>query len=682
MKLQTAWIGVCRGLAASLFSLLFSFAAVAVTSTVHFQTNLPGVYGQPSALRVALPIRNVGNSPASDVAVSFVSLAGVGPVNVLNPALGVVGAGSQAVLEVDFVNPGVVPGTRLLMRVSGSYRLSGKTYGFALNRQIVAPPPPDGSRGLTTVSVQPQFTPCRIGPCSPLPGGLPPFEPAEVNLPGPPVPTGIFNPPVPSFVTPPPLPAPPAPGPGGTGGIFFNTTTPNAPNPTSLFSGIPPDMSGASSTVCTGDIAIICTNLVLMTGNTFLAYSTDGGQTFPNAQIVRANNVYTDTPDGGFCCDQILQYVPQINRYVWLIQTRRAATGPNRLRIAVASPAAIASTGALAWTYYDLTSATFGIGTNWLDYPDMAVGNNFLYFSVDQVGTGLIVGRLPLADLAAGVGTTVEYTTPSDGAAAYGGHLSQNAMDGVYWAGHNSSSNMRVFRMPEAGNRYFWQSFDTPRSWANSNFVTNAPDGLDWLAFGFPRSSVLGVVRRAGSNDIWLAWSAGRDGTFAQPHIELLALNRNADGSVTAGGQAQIWNASLAFQYPSLSTDDNGDLAVALSWGGGPDGRYGSFAVGFWGDFVMYYIDASNLTAAYDVADTATPPNITNQPRWGDYVTVRNAANPRSSSQFTGYGYAVKTDPTNRDGCKTVLGTVTGCRFEPQFVRFEFRNNNIGRAPR
>ena len=57
MKLQTTWIGVCRGLAASLVSLLFSFAALAVTSTVHFQTNLPGVYGQPSALRVALPIR-------------------------------------------------------------------------------------------------------------------------------------------------------------------------------------------------------------------------------------------------------------------------------------------------------------------------------------------------------------------------------------------------------------------------------------------------------------------------------------------------------------------------------------------------------------------------------------------------------------------------------------------------
>ena len=182
---------------------------------------------------------------------------------------------------------------------------------------------------------------------------------------------------------------------------------------------------------------------------------------------------------------------------------------------------------------------------------------------------------------------------------------------------------------------------------------------------------------RAGSNDLWLAWSAGRDGTFAQPHIELLALNRNVDGSVSAASQAQIWNASLAFQYPSLSTDNNGDLAVAVSWGGGPDGHYGSFAVGFWGDFVVYYVDASNLTAAYDVADNAIPPNITNQPRWGDYVTVRNAANPFSSSQFTSYGYAVKTDAANRDGCKTVLGTSTGCRFEPQFMRFEFRNNNI-----
>lgn len=653
--------------------MLFLATLAQATPSAHFQTSIPGIYANTGRLRIALPIMNIGDASASNVTVSTVTLAGVGPVDVINPALGAIAAGAQAVFESDFVDPGVPKGTFLLMRVTGTYRLSGATLGFSLNRQIVTPPPSNGSGTLTVVPIVPLKTPCLNLPCTPL-NGPKSFVPPEVNSPGPPVPTGAFIPPVISFVTPPPAQAPPV-GFGGSGGIYFNQTTPNAPNPTSLYSGIPPDSSGSSSTVCHGDNSQTCDNLVLMTGNTFLAWSTDGGQTFPTTQIVRPGNVYSDSPDGGFCCDQIVQYVPSIDRYIWLIQTNRSATGPNRERIAVASPASIMSSGALAWTYYDLTSATFGLGTNWVDYPDLAVGNNFLYVSMDSVGTGLIVARIPLADLAAGASTTVSYTTPSDGASAYGGHLSQNALDGVYWAGHNNSSNIRVFRMPEGDTHYFWQSFDV-KSWASSNFATNDPDNLDWLSFGFPRSSVMGAVRRSQQNDIWLAWSAGRDANFAQPHVELLNLQRNTDGSVSSVGQFQIWNSNLAFQYPALSTDGAGDLAVAVGWGGGPDGHYASFAVGFWGDFVVYYMDPSNLTTAYDVTSKATPPVTTNQPRWGDYVSVRNASNPFSSVQFTGFGYAVKTDTTNRDGCKTVLGVTTGCRFEPQFVRFEYRVNS------
>ncbi len=657
----------------TLLTLLIGFLAMQAqaAASAHFQTSTPGIYSNAGRLRIALPITNVGNAAASNVTVSTVSLAGVGAIGVIDPSLGIVAAGAQAVVEADFVDPGASKGTLLLMRVTGTYRLAGATLGFSLNRQVVTPPPPNGSGTLTLVPVVPVKTPCLAGPCTPLTGGAKPFVPPEVNAPGPPVPTGTFIQPVRSFMTPPPAQAPLA-GFGGSGGIYFNQTTPNAPNPTSLYSGIPPDSIGASSTTCHGGIALICDNLVLMTGNTFLAWSTDGGQTFPTNQIVRPGNVYSDSPDGGFCCDQIIQYVPSIDRYIWLIQTNRSATGPNRERIAVASPASIISSGALAWTYYDLTSGTFGLGTNWVDYPDLAVGNNYLYVSMDSVGTGLIVGRIPLADLAAGASTTIAYTTPSDGASAYGGHLSQNALDGVYWAGHNSSSNIRVFRMPEGDNHYFWQSFDV-KSWANSNFATTDPDNLDWLSFGFPRSSVMGAVRRSQQNDIWLAWSAGRDSTFAQPHVELLNLQRNTDGSVASAGQFQIWNSNLAFQYPALSTDGAGDLAVAVGWGGGPDGHYASFAVGFWGDFVVYYMDPSNLTAAYDVSSNAVPPVISNQPRWGDYVSVRGANNPSSSAQFTGFGYAVKTDTNNRDGCKTVLGVTTGCRFEPQFVRFEYR---------
>lgn len=648
----------------------------ALAASVHFQTNTPGLFNQSNVLQVAMPLINIGDATAVSVRVSSATLAGAATQSSLPLNLGNIDSNKDAVFEGSFPSGSLSQGTAYLLTVKGTYQLAGKTYGFSVNRQIKLPPPPEGSVSLAEVRLDPTESCPNFPLCTPGPDTV--FIPNEVNEEGPPVPTGPFNPPAsisnPTFM-------PQDAGLGGSGGIVFNQTTPNAPNPNSLFSGIPPDMSGASSTTCVGDLAPVCTNLVLMTGNTFLAWSTDGGATFPNAQIVRPGNVYSDTPDGGFCCDQIVQYVPSINRYIWLIQTRRASVGtgsnngPNRLRIALASPQAIISSGAKAWTYYDLTSATFGIGNNWLDYPDMAVGNNYLYVSVDQVSTGLIVARLPLASLAAGANVAIGFTDPAKGAIPYGAHLSQNALDGVYWAGHNNTSSLRVYRMPEAGNQYFWQSVNI-NSWSKSNYATTAPDGLDWLAFVFPRPSVMGAVRRGAgngnNNDLWLAWGAGKDNNFAQSHIELVRLTRNGDGSVAFASQAQIWNGNLAFAYPSLATDSGGHLALAVSWGGGPSNTYGSSAVGFWGDFIVYYIDQSNLTAAYDVYKNGN--YVGNQPRWGDYITVRPAANPNAPFEFSAFGYAVKQDPANRDGCNTVAGVSTGCKFAPQYFRFEWQS--------
>src|SRR5262249_14433505 len=65
----------------------------------------------------------------------------------------------------------------------------------------------------------------------------------------------------------------------------------------------------------------------------------------------------------GFCCDQIVQYVPSIDRFIWLLQG-------NGMRVASASPQDIINSGGTAWTYWNLTAPVFGqpVGTG-LDYP-------------------------------------------------------------------------------------------------------------------------------------------------------------------------------------------------------------------------------------------------------------------------------------------------------------------------
>lgn len=55
---------------------------------------------------------------------------------------------------------------------------------------------------------------------------------------------------------------------------------------------------------------------VMTTGNFWMALSEDGGQNFASV------NPTTIFPEdyGGFCCDQVLQYVPRYDLFVWLLQ--------------------------------------------------------------------------------------------------------------------------------------------------------------------------------------------------------------------------------------------------------------------------------------------------------------------------------------------------------------------------
>ncbi len=78
-----------------------------------------------------------------------------------------------------------------------------------------------------------------------------------------------------------------------------------------------------------------------------------------------------------FWGDQVVSYSPQYNIFVWVMQYQcsagttnpatndcgTAGTGANRVRIAVASPQALAAHAAdpgLAWTYWNLTPQLFG----------------------------------------------------------------------------------------------------------------------------------------------------------------------------------------------------------------------------------------------------------------------------------------------------------------------------------
>lgn len=399
--------------------------------------------------------------------------------------------------------------------------------------------------------------------------------------------------------------------------------------------GGPPDMNAARG----GNIAILSYNsrVQLTTDGAVNWNERDPTTIFPSgAAVDGAGNPL----DRGFCCDQIVQYVPKIDRYIWLMQF--CGTGPgsclvgiNKLRIASASPQDIINSNFTAWTYWDLTSGTFNLGNTTMDYPDLSVGDNFLYLSSDAVASGLFVVRIPLSEIQNSQTINMGFTNPADGLVPRGGHISQNTGNEVFWAGHNSDSQMRVFSMKEGDGQYFWRDINI-NSWNRGVITSTAPGGTDWLSFDFPRNAVLGITRR-NNNEVWFAWSAKPGGGFTRTHVQVVEINVNNYSVIS---QWQIWNNDYAFAYPSLSTNSDNEVGISLAWGGNLN--FGNHAVGILGDFIVWYPELSDAANA----------------RWGDYVSVRrNAPNTRL---YDASGYAVFKN----------TAPAVGNRFDPYYIQF------------
>ena len=73
--------------------------------------------------------------------------------------------------------------------------------------------------------------------------------------------------------------------------------------------GLPVEPSGAQA----GQV-------IFTTANFLAAISIDGGVTFSTIDVTTYTGPANPATDGGFCCDQVIHYLPSIDRFVWLIQ--------------------------------------------------------------------------------------------------------------------------------------------------------------------------------------------------------------------------------------------------------------------------------------------------------------------------------------------------------------------------
>jgi hypothetical protein len=303
-------------------------------------------------------------------------------------------------------------------------------------------------------------------------------------------------------------------------------------------------------------------DVVVYTGNAYAACSLDGGQSF---SPVNPNSLCTPYGES-LCCDQVVIYAPSIRSFLWLIQTNAG-----NYVLGVASPDELRNSNGLAWTTYLIPADRFGGAGASMDFPEVAVGDHYLYVAFNLVGgdrgQSPIGLRLALSTLAERATTWLTFFRATG---TWWMRPVQSPGDTGYFVVLSSLSKVRVYSWPENASVITWR--DVPvATIPDAGFPTRMPSGGDWLGDTSKiGAQILGATRAGGT--IWVAWNGARRSTehpelgeiFPYPQIGL-AMMEIGSWAVT---QRYVWNGNHAFAWPALATNARGDVGLSFCWGG------------------------------------------------------------------------------------------------------------------
>jgi hypothetical protein len=418
---------------------------------------------------------------------------------------------------------------------------------------------------------------------------------------------------------------------------------------------------------------------ILVTGNWYAAFSTDGGQTFAYIDPYQA---FGTPPVGSrFCCDQLALYDRQTDTMYWLLQGGYNEQG-NSFRLLVATGETDIRTR--NWRVYDLPTSLITSSGLWFDFPDIAVSNGHLFittnvFSLPSAPGGIswkaaTVFRLPKAVLAQYGTPSIETWTTSEAGSL---RLTQGSSDRMYWGAHRSTSQLLVRYWADGqANVSAARTVDVER-WIAPSVATlsnsNAKNGQPWLL----RANNRLLAGWEAKEHIGFAWNAGEDDRFPRAQIRVamidptVILNPANDLPVAAMAEPHIWSDTKAIAYPAAAANSRGDVAVSVAFAG-PQ-HLPSYAVGVLVPSdrkELVTTDRPSTAASADDANAgpatgtdawtwgftvvkegnSTPPCPPDQPQrcgvWGDYYSVR----PHGSapSTWVGVGYTLQNKGTEK----------------------------------
>ena len=285
-------------------------------------------------------------------------------------------------------------------------------------------------------------------------------------------------------------------------------------------------------------------NVVFCTYGAAISMSTNAGKYFPQSQNWSSSVLLGPPP----CVDMSTIWIPQIKRLVWVMLAEGA---PDRLRLCVSSIPALTSSSARSWQVGEITPSTLGLGTDRMgtplgfDYPQLAVGKNFLYITVrishpkDADHTDLYsyaaailrIGLEALGSDAQNVG--FQYFTRLDVTSFCS---AQDSGETAYWAGWApSGGRLRVYRCDENSSTISWYDVPVPPfSTDTQSYLSSTPDGKNWLDHLDNRITGGCFLRQGFDKDtgdvknlddyLAFAWTAGRSGKWLEPYITIIEL--------------------------------------------------------------------------------------------------------------------------------------------------------------
>jgi len=299
-------------------------------------------------------------------------------------------------------------------------------------------------------------------------------------------------------------------------------------------------------------------DVVFFTGNWYASISTDGGNTFkfidPNAMAQP-----DDPPGVTFCCDQVVNYIPSIDTFVWLMQYG-PRTGNNIQRLALAKTA---DAKAGRWRIFDVTTQALEVPGAFMDFPDLAVGANFLYmttniFPPDVNTAGSAVVRIPFSSIDLGNPTAEKFVSME----LFSFRVAQNCRDTAYFAAHRDTSTLAVFSWPETQPLPTTQDVEVARWIGTNGYFSRTPDDRRWLDRADPR--ITGAT--LAGDELWFAWSVDANSNHrALPFVQMARINST---NMNRLEDVNLFDTESAICYAGLATNANNEVGVSYAIGG------------------------------------------------------------------------------------------------------------------